>query len=513
MKIRDASGCRLVRITNLPVAGLLALLQRTPLVQLGESAGEFVLASPMSATLRTAAVAAGSLGAMHSMAGATALAVSDKNGPVTSPFQATVGTPIPTLVFTITGTTTGGAPQSWTVTGTMPPGLNFDGLTGPGNDNNASVPTTMTGTPTQAGDYTFTLTGYENTDTTSGNTSSTTSSPFSFTIDVTASAVQAPSFTSNPQSQTVTAGQTATFSASASGAPTYAWQFNDNPITDGGNISGATTDSLTISNASSANAGSYSCVATNTGGSTTSAAATLAVNPAVTGPPVFSVQPVGETINNGSTVVLTGAAPGAAAYQWQFNGNPLSDSPAGTASDAISGSTGPQLVISGTTAASQGSYILVATNADGSTSSNTASLVVVSSPNPGFLVNISARAFVGTGDSILIGGFFIGGSTSRSVLIQALGPALAGQGVLGTLPNPVLTIHNSSGATIYSNAGWGNSAVLLKAAASAFAHPVLEPDSADSEVLLTLPPGGYTAEVADAGNGTGVALCAIYQLP
>jgi hypothetical protein len=237
------------------------------------------------------------------------------------------------------------------------------------------------------------------------------------------------------------------------------------------------------------------------------------VNPAVTGPPVFSVQPVGETINNGSTVVLTGAAPGAAAYQWQFNGNPLSDSPAGTASDAISGSTGPQLVISGTTAASQGSYILVATNADGSTSSNTASLVVVSSPNPGFLVNISARAFVGTGDSILIGGFFIGGSTSRSVLIQALGPALAGQGVSGTLPNPVLTIHNSSGATIYSNAGWGNSAVLLKAAASAFAHPVLEPDSADSEVLLTLPPGGYTAEVADAGKGTGVALCAIYQLP
>jgi len=40
----------------------------------------------------------------------------------------------------------------------------------------------------------------------------------------------------------------------------------------------------------------------------------------------------------------------------------------------------------------------------------------------------------------------------------------------------------------------------------------LTPGSADSEVLLTLPPGGYTAEVTGADGGTGVALCAIYQL-
>jgi hypothetical protein len=128
-------------------------------------------------------------------------------------------------------------------------------------------------------------------------------------------------------------------------------------------------------------------------------------------------------------------------------------------------------------------------------------------------VNISSRAFVGTGDNILIGGFYIVGSTSRTVLIQALGPALAGEGVTGVLQRPVLSIYNTSGVEIYSNEGWGSSQILLNAAASVYASPVLQPNSPDSEVLLTLAPGGYTAEVSGAGNGTGVALCAIYQLP
>lgn len=229
--------------------------------------------------------------------------------------------------------------------------------------------------------------------------------------------------------------------------------------------------------------------------------------------PVISMQPASQTIAAGSTVVLTAAAQNAVSYQWELNGIPLADSPAGTTSDAVSGSAGTQLVITNPTAASAGNYTFVATNAAGPTNSSQAALAVVATSNPGFLVNISSRAFVGTGDSILIGGFFIGGSTSRSVLIQALGPALASQGVSGVLQAPALTIHDSTGATIYSNTGWGSSPVLLKAAAAAYATPALQPGSADSEALLTLPPGGYTAEISGANGATGVALCAIYQLP
>jgi hypothetical protein len=150
--------------------------------------------------------------------------------------------------------------------------------------------------------------------------------------------------------------------------------------------------------------------------------------------------------------------------------------------------------------------------------SNTAGLQVEAASTPGIVSSISSRAFVGTGDNVLIGGFYVAGSTSATVLVQAIGPSLAPPpyNVSGTLKNPVLTIHqtqNGKDVVLYSNAGWGSSPVLLAAAAAAYAQPVLQPGSNDSELLLTLPPGGYTAEVAGVDEGTGVALCAIYQIP
>jgi hypothetical protein len=231
--------------------------------------------------------------------------------------------------------------------------------------------------------------------------------------------------------------------------------------------------------------------------------------------PVITSSPVGETVATGSTVVLTAVASNATSYQWTLNGTTvLGDSASGTTTDVIAGSSGPQLVITNATAASNGSYTVVAINSNGSSQPSTpATLTVTSTSNPGYLINISARAFVGTGGNIMIGGFYIVGSTSRSVLIQAIGPGLAGEGVTGVLQHPALSIHNSAGATIYSNTGWGSSQLLLNAAAAAYANPVLQANSADSELLLTLPPGGYTAEVAGGDGGTGVALCAIYQLP
>ena len=224
--------------------------------------------------------------------------------------------------------------------------------------------------------------------------------------------------------------------------------------------------------------------------------------------PTFTAEPQGQTSNAGSTVVFSASATGSSdTYQWQFNGVDLADGP------GVSGSNGPQLMLGNVTSAGAGAYSCVVTSPTGTNVSDEADLVVENSATPGFLVNISSRAFVGTGDKILIGGFYIGGSTSRSVLIQALGPALAAEGVSGVLRHPALTIHDSTGKVIYSNTGWGSNPVLLQAAAAAYANPVLTPNSGDSEVLLTLPPGGYTAEVSGADGGTGVALCAVYQLP
>jgi len=229
------------------------------------------------------------------------------------------------------------------------------------------------------------------------------------------------------------------------------------------------------------------------------------------GPPI-AIQPSGQTMIPGSTVEFTAEAAGSATYQWQFNGTNLADGA------DVGGATGPQLVLSNVSPADAGSYTCVVSDATGSSTSAPAALAVQSSASPGAASSISSRAFVGTGDNILIGGFYVTGSTSCTVLVQAIGPALAAApyNVSGTLQHPSLAIHqnqNGKDVVLYSNTGWGSSPVLLAAAAAVFAQPVLKPGANDSEVLLTLPPGGYTAEVTGADGGTGVALCGIYQLP
>lgn len=90
----------------------------------------------------------------------------------------------------------------------------------------------------------------------------------------------APAITAQPQNATVTAGQNATFTVTATGAPapTYLWSFNGAPI------SGATSSTLAINNAQSGNAGSYTVAVTNSSGTVTSNPASLTVNSVVTPP-------------------------------------------------------------------------------------------------------------------------------------------------------------------------------------------------------------------------------------
>ena len=308
-----------------------------------------------------------------------------------------------------------------------------------------------------------------------------------------------------PATQKVNAGSGVVLAVAAEGQSTltYQWYFN------GGAIGGATGAAISLPDVVAGNGGVYTVeVSDGSGGALTSDGATLSIGPP--GPSLIAAEPRSQSVNVGSVVVFTVVAAGQppnATYQWMFNGAALADG------GGVTGSTGPQLEVAGAGTANDGDYECVVTEGGIAAVSDSAGLLVVSSPNPGFLVNLSARAFVGTGQNILIGGFFVGGSTSRTILIQALGPALAGEGVSGALEHPALTIHDSTGAVIFANTGWGAGALLQGAAAAVYANPALRPDSADSEVLITLPPGGYTAEIAGGDGGTGVALCAIYQLP
>jgi len=134
------------------------------------------------------------------------------------------------------------------------------------------------------------------------------------------------------------------------------------------------------------------------------------------------------------------------------------------------------------------------------------------------LINLSARVQVGTGANILIAGFVIGGSTSRTVLIRASGPAIAAF-VPGALPDPQLSLYrtNSDGSNTLlmtsPTTGWGGDAQIASTAASVGAFAWGSPTSLDSAFLVTLPPGAYSAQVAGASGDTGISLVEVYEVP
>src|SRR5262249_26352054 len=103
------------------------------------------------------------------------------------------------------------------------------------------------------------------------------------TLTGSTSTVTAPSITSQLASQSVNAGQSATFSVTATGTDPLSYQWQKQISGTWTNLSGATSASFTLSSAQVAEAGQYRVVVTNSAGSATSNAATLTVNTVVVG--------------------------------------------------------------------------------------------------------------------------------------------------------------------------------------------------------------------------------------
>ncbi|HXQ80094.1 MAG TPA: S53 family peptidase [Opitutaceae bacterium] len=143
---------------------------------------------------------------------------------------------------------------------------------------------------------------------------------------------------------------------------------------------------------------------------------------------------------------------------------------------------------------------------------------------PEVLVNISARCFVGTNSEVAISGLVVEGSQPAQLLIRGIGPALTSFGLTGTLTQPKVSLYDSSGTLIASDAGWGNMPVAGTSAVNASYRQASAADmssvgafaltagSADSAMVVTLPPGPYTAIVSDAGGATGTGLAEVYEL-
>ena len=384
----------------------------------------------------------------------------------------------------------------------------------------------------------------------------------------------APAITSAPQSQVVEAGSPVVFNAGASGrpAPTYQWSQNGVPLADGNGVSGSTGPTLYLASVAAANAGAYTITATSSAGRVTSAAASL--NVVSTGNPgriinlstrAFVTSPfaVGNTNviiagfaiggQGSEPLVLRGVGPalaglgvsGALALPtlsiydaasparlitkdtgWQAPPSAPAVAPwAGvvtpvdpTAADftqvgafALAPGSGDSAVKVSLPA---GAYTSQIGAADGGVGIALAEIYDEGAGGPGAqLVNISSRAFVGTGGNVMIAGFVISGSSSQTLLIRASGPALGEFGLSSTLPDPQLLLYDAGKNLVASNTGWGGSSQISSVAALVGAFAWSNPASADSALLVTLAPGSYTAEVNPLSSDGGLALIEVYAVP
>jgi Immunoglobulin domain/FG-GAP-like repeat len=172
-----------------------------------------------------------------------------------------------------------------------------------------------------------------------------------------------PVFTTQPASKSTAVGASVTLVAAASGTPTPTYQWKKTGVA----ISGATASSYTISSVTSASAGSYTVVASNSAGSVTSNTATLTV----VGLPTITAQPTGgKTINMGSPFTLTAAASGTGTvtYQWKKDGV------------SIPGATSSTYSVVSAAVSDSGDYTFSAKNAAGTVTSSTTTMTVLFTP-------------------------------------------------------------------------------------------------------------------------------------
>ena len=203
----------------------------------------------------------------------------------------------------------------------------------------------------------------------------------------------APSITSQPANLTITAGETATFSVTATGTAPLSYQWNHS----GTAISGATSSSYTTpAETTSASGAQFTVVVSNTAGSVTSSAAVLTVNPAPVAPSI-TTQPSSQTITAGQTATFSVTATGTAplSYQWNQSGT------------AISGATSSSYTtLAETTSASGSQFSVVVSNSAGSVTSNAATLTV-NAAAPG--------AFTPSTTSLTFGNVSVGSNSALNV--------------------------------------------------------------------------------------------------
>jgi hypothetical protein len=376
-----------------------------------------------------------------------------------------------------------------------------------------------------------------------------TSSPSVLSI----SPAGSPTITLNPSSQTISSGSTIVFKTQSTSAlaSTYQWYLN------GVAIAGATSSTLFIPAATSANAGAYSCTVTNAAGSASTLLAQLTLlnttNPGrlvnlsvltMDGPgsqmltlgfvnggagttgiepllirasgPALTAFGLNNVLADPTLKVLQGSNVVASNDNWgstAANINAVNIADAATGAFALTPTTSlDAAVVQALPSVSGGYTVQVLGNGTGVGNAlaevydNTANYTVTS-PR---LINLSCLQQVPV-KGLLSAGFAISGATAKTVLIRASGPTLASFGVLGTMTDPQLNVFSGT-TVIASNAGWGGDVSITAANSATGAFQFASASSKDSAVVMTLAPGSYTVQATSVSETAGVTMIEVYEV-
>ena len=156
-----------------------------------------------------------------------------------------------------------------------------------------------------------------------------------------------------------------------------------------------------------------------------------------------------------------------------------------------------------------GAYTAIVEGVGGGTGVAVVGVFEVDQPNAP-LTNISTRGQVLTGNDRMIAGFVVSGDSAKTVVINVAGPHLGNFGIPNHLANPMLTlVRQSDQAILAINDDWQGAPNWFDIQATGF-----QPNnSLEPAIMMTLPPGAYTAIVEGVGGGTGVAVVGVFVVP
>ena len=155
-----------------------------------------------------------------------------------------------------------------------------------------------------------------------------------------------------------------------------------------------------------------------------------------------------------------------------------------------------------------GSYTALLTGKGGTYGVGLVEIYDVSPASDSQLANISARGFVQGENNVLIAGFILGTNTANGrIAIRGLGPSLSRFGLNPVMTDPTLELHDNNGATLITNDDWQTDQKQeLENTGLQPSHPL------EAAVVVTLPPGQYTAQVRGKPETTGIGVVQVYFL-